>query len=77
MAARNRTAPLSADAFIAAIDAFSAALDRLRADPLMRELPPETVGGLFTLGFAFEEMRRELPELGNRLAEFARPAETG
>jgi uncharacterized membrane protein YccC len=77
MAARNRTVPLSADAFIAAIDAFSAALDRLRADPLMRELPPETVGGLFTLGFAFEEMRRELPELGNRLAEFARPAETG
>ncbi len=75
-AAHNRTSPPSADAFIAAIDAFGAELDRLRADQLMTELPPETVGGLFTLGFAFEEMRRELPELGNRLAEFARPAAT-
>jgi len=75
-AARNRTSPPSADAFIAAIDTFGDELDRLRADQLMTELPPETVGGLFTLGFAFEEMRRELPELGNRLAEFARPAAT-
>lgn len=76
-AARNRTTPPSADDFIAAIDAFGDELEQLRADPLMAELPPETVGGLFTLGFAFEEMRRELPELGNRLTEFARPAETG
>ncbi len=72
-AARSRAMPPASDTFIAAIDAFGDELDRLRADPLMAQLSPETVGGLFTLGFAFEELRRELPELGNRLAEFAEP----
>ncbi|HUD51408.1 FUSC family protein [Parvibaculum sp.] len=72
-AARSRTVPPQSDAFIAAIDGFGDDVDRLRADPLMTQLAPETVGGLFTLGFAFEELRRELPELGNRLAEFAAP----
>lgn len=73
VAARGRAVPSQSETFVAAIDEFGDEVDRLRADPLMAQVAPETVGGLFTLDFAFEELRRELPELGNRLAEFAAP----
>lgn len=72
--AKERTAPPRSDDMIAALDEFASALQRLRGEGLLEEFEPLVAGSLYTLGFAFEELRREVPDLRNRLAEFALPA---
>lgn len=72
LAAGQRNAPPHAEAVLSAIDGFGGELSRLRGDPVLNSLAPEIIGGIFTLGFALEELRREIPELGDRLGEVAR-----
>ncbi|MGB5948156.1 MAG: FUSC family protein [Parvibaculum sp.] len=72
--AKGRTVPPFSDEMIAALDDFASALQRLRGEGLLEQFGPQAAGSLFTLGFAFEELRREVPDLRNRLAEFVLPA---
>jgi uncharacterized membrane protein YccC len=70
----RRQKPPSLDPFTAALEAYGHAMAALRADGLLRGLDAESVGRVFTLGFAFEQMRQDLKDLESRANEFARTA---
>jgi uncharacterized membrane protein YccC len=67
----NRPAP-RADKVGAAIADYSAAMSELRRAGLTRELSDAETARIFTLGFALDQLRRNLDDLGGRLDEFAR-----
>ena len=69
----RRTPPPSLDPYIAALEAYSHEIAALRQDGLVRVLEGEAIGRLFTLGFAFEQLRQVLKDLESRATEFARP----
>ena len=47
-------------------------MSTLRREGLTRDLSDEEVSRIFTLGFALEQLRRNLRDLHNRVAELAR-----
>jgi len=70
--AARRAAP-SLDAVAAALDKFNGAMAELRRARLTQDLPADETGRIFALGFALEELRRDLDDLADRVGEFARP----
>ena len=61
------------DGVVAAQAAYGAAFQGVRDQGLLRGLPTEEVAGLFTLGFLYDQVRKELEQLAQRLAELRRP----
>jgi uncharacterized membrane protein YccC len=51
---------------------FITAIEVLRREGATRALPADSVGRLFALGFALEQLRRNFEEFGDRVAECAR-----
>jgi hypothetical protein len=70
----ERTGPPSLDDFEAALRIYGEEIAAMRREGLTRTLSGEAVGRLFALGFAFEQLNKDMRDLANRCAEFARPA---
>ncbi|WP_201860283.1 FUSC family protein [Microvirga soli] len=68
---RQHTKPPDAEAFRAALEAFTGEADALRADALVRELSAKAFGQVFALGFAFEQFQKNLSDLLARTDELA------
>jgi hypothetical protein len=69
--ARRPPPPLAA--VEAALDGFAAEMAALRHEGLTRNLPLECVERIFALGFALEQMHRNLNDLARCVGEFAPP----
>jgi uncharacterized membrane protein YccC len=69
--ARRPPPPLAA--LEAALDGFAAEMAALRHEGLTRNLPLECVERIFALGFALEQMHRNLNDLARCVGEFAPP----
>jgi hypothetical protein len=72
--ARRNPPPL--DAVAAALDRFAAEMAALRGEGLTRTLPLECVERIFALGFALDQMHRNLNDLARCVAESAQPRTT-
>lgn len=70
----TRSPPPPLDNFDEALRAYRSEIAALRQDGTLRALPAESVGRIFALGFALEQLRENAGDLANRAAEFARPA---
>ena len=70
LAARREPPPL--DAAEAAFDDYAEELAAVRRDGLTRGLPVDAVERIFTLGFALDQMRRDLRDLDRCVREAAR-----
>jgi uncharacterized membrane protein YccC len=68
----KREKPPSLGNVEAALDGFINVMEALRRDGVTRGLPGEAAGRLFALGFALEQLRRHLQDLGSRADECAR-----
>jgi uncharacterized membrane protein YccC len=68
--AAGRDAP-SFDDVEAALAGHAAAVARLRQHGMVRALPDETVGRLFSLAFGLEQLRQNLADLADRINEHA------
>lgn len=65
-------APLpTLDAVEQAVADYNAAMAELRREGKMRELPDDSVGRIFSLAFALEQLLRDLGDLRDRAREFA------
>jgi len=69
----TRTAPPQPVAVQAALGAYSAELDAIRAEGLMRNLPTDSVERLFSLGFALDQLGDNLVTLADCCGLYARP----
>jgi uncharacterized membrane protein YccC len=67
----ERRAPGLPDAVAEAVGAYRAALDRVRRQGLTRSLPVDEVARLFGVGFALDQLRRDLDDLAERAGELA------
>lgn len=67
-----RRAPPSLDALTEAFAAYAAAMSELRRAGLTRDLSDQEAARIFTLGFALDQLRRNLGDLNSRVAELAR-----
>jgi hypothetical protein len=76
VAFETRAAPPPLAAVDAALAAFSAEVEEMRAGGLIRALPTEALERLFSLGFAFGQLHENLEELAERCGAFARPPVT-
>ena len=56
---------------------FIAKVEVLRREGTTRALPADSVGRLFALGFALEQLRRNFEDFGDRVAECARADDAG
>ncbi|HYM04258.1 MAG TPA: FUSC family protein, partial [Stellaceae bacterium] len=65
----ERRAPPALDAAATALETFNGAMADVRRMGLTRDLPTEDAGRIFALGFAFEELRRDLDDLASRTGE--------
>jgi uncharacterized membrane protein YccC len=70
----TRGPPPALDNFDAALRAYRNEIAALRHDGTLRALPVESVGRIFALGFALDQLRENAGDLADRAAEFARPA---
>jgi len=70
---RQQTAPPSLEAFDAALRAYHGEIAALRSERAFADLPADVVGRMFALGFALDQFRKDLGDLADRAAEFARP----
>ena len=68
----ERSAPPPLDAFEASLRVYGEEIAALRREGLTRSLSGEAVGRLFALGFAFEQLNKDMRDLANRCAEFAK-----
>jgi uncharacterized membrane protein YccC len=68
----GRRAPASLQSVDQALLAFRDSMDRLRQSGVLRELGIEQVERLFSLAFAFEQLRGNLGDLADRIAEYAK-----
>jgi uncharacterized membrane protein YccC len=66
-----RRGPRPLDAVEAALDGYAAEFAAIRREGLTRDLPDEAAERIFTLGFALDQMRRNLDDLARCVAEFA------
>jgi uncharacterized membrane protein YccC len=69
-----RRAPPALAAAEAAFEAYAGAMAELRRSHATQDQPSDAVGRLFALGFAFEQLRRDLKDLSSRASELAAPA---
>jgi uncharacterized membrane protein YccC len=67
-----RRAPPSLDAVTEAFAAYATAMSALRRAGLTRDLSDQEAARIFTLGFALEQLRRNLGDLHSRVAELVR-----
>jgi len=67
-----RAAPPSLEAVTEAFAAYAAAMSELRRAGLTRDLSDQEASRIFTLGFALEQLRRNLGDMNSRVTEFAR-----
>jgi uncharacterized membrane protein YccC len=65
--------PPPLDPMAAALDSYAAAVAAVRRDGITHALPDEAVAGLFALGFALDQVRRDFEELHARACELAKP----
>jgi len=65
----HSAAPPSAAELDGALDAYAAAVAAMRRSGATRNLPDETVGRIFGLAFAAQDLRRNLHDLLDRAAE--------
>lgn len=70
-AAGKRPQP-ALDAVAAAQAVYAEAFQGVRVEGLLRGLPTDEVAGLFTLGFLYDQVRKELEQLAARLGELRR-----
>ncbi|MET0528953.1 MAG: FUSC family protein [Microvirga sp.] len=70
-ALRAQKPPPDADAFEAALHAFVSQTEILRSHALTSDLPYGSFGQVFALGFAFEQLRKDLGDLLSRTEELA------
>ena len=68
---KRREAPPDSEPFRSAVGAFVSQTEALRSDPLARELPSEVFGQVFALGFAFEQLRKDMVDLLGRAHDLA------
>jgi hypothetical protein len=68
----TREGPPSFDRATAALDRYAREVAAIRAEGLTREWSADAVERLFALGFAFEQMRRDLGDLARCVGELAR-----
>jgi uncharacterized membrane protein YccC len=59
-------------AFELTIDDYSAEIAALRQEGLFRDLPSETLERLFALGFALDQLRQNIRDLNQRLADLVK-----
>jgi uncharacterized membrane protein YccC len=71
-ATRGRRAPPSLDAVADAVTAYTVAMRDLRKADQTRDLPEREAARIFTVGYALDELRRNLGEINERVAELAR-----
>ena len=71
-----RRNPPPLDAVAAALDRFATEMAALRREGLTRTLPLECVERIFALGFALDQMHRNLNDLARCVAESAQPRTT-
>lgn len=71
-AVAERRRPPSTTPLTEAFVAYAAAMTEARRAGLTRDLPDEEVARIFALGFAFDQLRRNLGDLDSRVAELAR-----
>ena len=69
----TRAPPPPLDNFDAALRTYRGEIATLRQDGTLRALPAESVGRIFALGFALDQLRENAGDLADRAAEFARP----
>jgi uncharacterized membrane protein YccC len=69
IALRKRQSPPSRDALNAALDQFDAVVAGIRAEQLTRDQPTDVPGRIFALSFAFEQLRANIKDLADRVAE--------
>lgn len=67
----GRRAPSRADTVAEALGAYRVALDAVRRQGLTRLLDVDAVGRLFGIGFALDQLRRDLGDLAERAQELA------
>jgi uncharacterized membrane protein YccC len=72
-ALRARRAPPALDTAINAFEAYSAEIDALRSDGLLRELPTDGLERIFALGFSLEQLQRNFSDLVRCISEWAQP----
>jgi hypothetical protein len=68
---RTGTGCPSASAIDAALQAYAAEVAALRGEGLIRVLPGDAAERFFALGFALEQMRQNLNDLGRCVAEWS------
>jgi len=71
-ALRELTLPPPLDAVDAAFKTYTEAFGAVRREGLTRNMPGETVGRLFALGFALDQLREHLSDLHRVVGEWAR-----
>ncbi|HEY8142462.1 MAG TPA: FUSC family protein [Kofleriaceae bacterium] len=69
----TRAAPPMPTNVHAALTAYAAEVDAIRADGLTRGLPTDAVERLFSLGFAFDQLSENLASLAGYCGLYARP----
>jgi uncharacterized membrane protein YccC len=70
-ALRTRTAPPDATSFQAALHSFVSETEALRTHALSLDLPYGSFGQVFSLGFAFEQFRKDVEDLLARTEDLA------
>jgi hypothetical protein len=69
---KARKGPPARDGVEAALDAYAAEMAALRAAEMIRSQPTDVASRVFAVGFALEQMRGNLKDLADRVAERAR-----
>ncbi len=72
VALNERTAPPPLDDFEAALAAYTAVVDAVRAEGLTRSLPSNELEPIFALGFGLEQLRQNFIDLRRCVQDYAR-----
>jgi len=70
-ALRKRKPPPPRETLEAAFEHFDQVLSQLRQEQMIRTQNTEVAGRIFALSFAFQQLRQNLKDLGDRVAERA------
>ena len=71
-ALRQASPPPALEIPLSTIDRYATALAALRKEGTLRSLPDEAIGRLFSLAFAFDQLRQNIIDLAARTDEFYR-----
>jgi uncharacterized membrane protein YccC len=72
VALRERKTPPPLDAVEQTLGNFVATIEQMRREGVTRELPADSLGRLFALGFALEQLRQNFEDFRDRVTECAR-----